>query len=1410
MWTTAVPTDALRTRAGERTNHTDLLPTRRPERATGELTSFDALAQRAALTGSDGNIRPDHLMQLQKSAGNAAVVSVVRRGQAARRASLLVQRRAKGNRGSGARPTAKPSAQRAVTTAPAGKTTETAPPEGEKEDTDVSEFTPEPAKAAKELAAKPKPKPQVPTPPAVEAKAAKAVKPPSPKVGGKSLVLGPAPKPAPKAPAAPPGVGQIIKKPAPKLPPTYKFAMGADFAPAVDHVITSPHEDPAFNKVAHKAKDTVKKAKEHPTGKHQSAESQAAAKPPPNDRQAQAEAHQADEMAAAKPGTFDEAAFVTAVDAAMAKAAPKNLDEAGDLKSRSEGMKETIGDKVSGGKQAAAGAVTKTAKAPPDLKNSTPKPVTEMKPLEVAEPGGIGASGAMPAPVPNEQIDMREGPAKVDSQMADAGVTEGQLAESNEPEFTGALADKKTGEEHSKAAPAEIRKNEAKILNTAGQESAEAETTAVGATKGSIKAGVAGVGGKKKETQSKDELKRKEVADKINSIYGDTKSDVAGILDGLDDKIESTFTEGEAWIRKEFTSDWNDRLDAYKDERYSGFWGKGRWIRDKFRGLPAKANQLFEESRNYYEKLMKGLVRRLGRIVTEGLTKATERIAKGRTNVATYVGTLKDDLAKYGKEAETDVNEKFNDLDSSVKDKFDELANSIAKKSAESQAAVDEELQAAKDANKGLIDKAIDAVKGVIEAIKSLKDMIFRVLSKIADAIGDIIAHPIRFFENFVSAVKQGVSNFANNIGTHLQKGILQWLLGSLADVDGIEIPDSFDVKGMLKLVLSVIGISATSIKQRLKDQLGEPAMEAIVKSSDVVQKLIAGGPGELWEMIVEKVSDFEDMVIGKIKDFIEDQIVKAGIAFLISLLNPVAAFIKACMAIYKVVMFFIDNGKKIMEFIETIIDAIADVAKGDVGGVAQKIEDSLAKLLPLAIGFLAAILNISGVAKTVKSIIDKVRKPVKKAMDAIITTAVKATAPIWKAAKRLANKGKGVYEKGKAKATDLYEKGKDKAGAAVAKGKSKLTGGGKTPPEDVAQHKQVAQAAAAEMKHPVPDPEHVDHAKVRMEMLSLAKKVEAVFGPQVKGPAKLSVKLASDEADKTAHKIGFKVVVAPNTVVFEDAVAFDTTKDGGLEEVVPNQPLRLSMTRNELAASPAAQKLLFAMAQAANGRMSAFGKTMLAKVGGKGDVTSILKRDTEEGFIGGVLEKCKRKKYEWISEMPDMVRGRFNLADGKAVRDLVNAIKQNGTYAIREVEEPKEREGIASGYPRYHAVVYDTSGMSHEWQIGTKATSEVFETVGIRIPNTLKLKDKMKNDIHDIEYDVLKGIAEKRPDVAVLTGIPAVRRKIAELAAEVGENGDAVPNIKERLTAIHKECSTVLDEIVFHYGATWVRQFYH
>jgi hypothetical protein len=211
--------------------------------------------------------------------------------------------------------------------------------------------------------------------------------------------------------------------------------------------------------------------------------------------------------------------------------------------------------------------------------------------------------------------------------------------------------------------------------------------------------------------------------------------------------------------------------------------------------------------------------------------------------------------------------------------------------------------------------------------------------------------------------------------------------------------------------------------------------MNAVEQGVEIFKTLATEGVGGLWKWIVDKLSDLKDTVMDAIQDFVVVKIVKAGITWLISALNPAAAFIKACKMIYDVVMFFVEKGQQIKEFVDSVLDSVESIVSGGVGKVAQLIENTLAKILPLLLGFLASLLGLGGIGEKIKEILEKVQKPVMKVVDAVIKGALKLAGPIIRGVKGLVAKGKAAVAKGKAWVKGKL-KGPESANSALVKQK--------------------------------------------------------------------------------------------------------------------------------------------------------------------------------------------------------------------------------------------------------------------------------------------------------------------------------------------------------------------------------------
>ena len=172
-----------------------------------------------------------------------------------------------------------------------------------------------------------------------------------------------------------------------------------------------------------------------------------------------------------------------------------------------------------------------------------------------------------------------------------------------------------------------------------------------------------------------------------------------------------------------------------------------------------------------------------------------------------------------------------------------------------------------------------------------------------------------------------------------------------------------------------VIGLTYANVRARVARIVGEPVVARMEQTVELFKTLASAGLGGLWELVSGKLADLKDTVLGKLEEWIVERVIKGGIAWIIGLLNPVAAFIKACKAIYEIVMFIVDRAKQVMAFVDAILDSVGAIAKGNLGAAEEKVEGALAKALPLAIGFLASLLGLGGISEKVKSIVAVVRR---------------------------------------------------------------------------------------------------------------------------------------------------------------------------------------------------------------------------------------------------------------------------------------------------------------------------------------------------------------------------------------------------------------------------------------------------
>ncbi|MBD2503797.1 eCIS core domain-containing protein [Anabaena azotica] len=801
----------------------------------------------------------------------------------------------------------------------------------------------------------------------------------------------------------------------PNSHPTIQRKVSGNKAPA------SPAQDPAFQAVVKKAQAAASQQKQHPPAKSKTAEAQAAALPPANDITSKAAGKQVQQMDQQQAKAFNRDAFKTALLAKIEAAAPKNLEQVDKFKESGKlgAVKAALAGQVDATKQQSQGGIEAKVKGTPDPSGIAPKSVTPLPANPAgAPPAGIDAAQAAPKPKTNAEISLQEGSQSLDKQMADADVTEDQLKKSNEPDFLAAADAKQQAQKDAVIAPQEYRQSEQALLTQAQSQAvttAQTQLAEMHVIRGQTQNKTTVT---QKQAKNQDEQKRHEVANELQTIYTQTKKAAEDRLTRLDTEVNQAFDKGANAAQQAFEDGVKRDMDDYKAKQ--GWAGEAwQWLKERL-GFPSEVDKFYHKHRSLYIENMDQVLNGIAILVEKGLNEAKNEIAKGRRAIEAKLEQQPANLRKALQEDAQKIQSDFDKLEQSVEDKQEQLIDSLTQKYNEKLQAIDARIEEMKAQNKSWVDAAKEALGGAIKTIQELKTMLLGLLGNAA-AIKKIIKNPIGFLGNLVAGVKQGFMNFVGNIAAHLQQGLMGWLFGALAQA-GIQLPDSFDLKGILSLIMQVLGATWAFIRARAVKILGEKVVKAMETTAGIFQILISQGIMGVWDYIQEQLSNLADVVLAGIKSFVTDSIIKAGVTWIVGLLNPAGAFIKACKAIYDIIMFFVERGSQIAALVNAVVGSVSAIADGAIGAAASAVENALGKAVPVAISFLAALLGITGISKKIREVIEKVQAPVGKAIDWLIQKAydlVKAAGKLLgfgkdKKDEREADEGAGeyIYEK--------------------------------------------------------------------------------------------------------------------------------------------------------------------------------------------------------------------------------------------------------------------------------------------------------------------------------------------------------------------------------------------------------------
>ncbi|MDT8324863.1 MAG: hypothetical protein RRA94_12180, partial [Bacteroidota bacterium] len=280
-------------------------------------------------------------------------------------------------------------------------------------------------------------------------------------------------------------------------------------------------------------------------------------------------------------------------------------------------------------------------------------------------------------------------------------------------------------------------------------------------------------------------------------------------------------------------------------------------------------------------------------------------------------------------------------------------------------------------------------------------DLVRNIIARVMEVIDSVKRDPIGFLKNLLRAIKQGFVQFFDNILSHLLTGLSDWFFHQLGEL-GIEKPEDLSFRSILKLVMQILGITLEQIMEKvwrkLAEKIGQEKVDRMRSMIDrlagiwsFIRDVMERGPVAIWEYVREKLGNLWSMVLDAAKGWIMEKIIGAVVTKLLGMLDPtgIMAVINSVIALYRAIQSFIEYLRQMLEIVNSFVTGIAEIAAGNIRSAADFLERTLARGIPIVIGFLANQAGLGRIGSKIAEIIGVIREKVDAAIDWLIDKAI-------------------------------------------------------------------------------------------------------------------------------------------------------------------------------------------------------------------------------------------------------------------------------------------------------------------------------------------------------------------------------------------------------------------------------------
>jgi hypothetical protein len=628
----------------------------------------------------------------------------------------------------------------------------------------------------------------------------------------------------------------------------------------------------------------------------------------------------------------------------------------------------------------------------------TPAPQPEPR---VGDPG-IAADRAAPDPIPAANLSLDADRDRVETMAGQSRIER----HSTEPlQQIPPYSEVRTARDElagvAETGPPDVAAQQAQAIASAQADMAGLQRQALAALNADRGGTVRGVAGGQTAMVGQETRTRESVSQQAQAIFTDAQTRVRQLLEPLSRTAMARWDAEVARLSREFR-DHLDTVQHWIDERHKGASGWAVAVWDAVTGLPRWVTQQYDDAEKRFGDGVCEVLASISTDVNAVIATAEAIIAGARTKTTDLFANLPAELREWAAGERARFAAQLDGLAAQARDARTSFVTEISDRAVSSVAEIQAQVEELRKKAGGLVGRiraAIDEfvkdptraiINGLLTLVGIPPESFWALVMRIGQVVDQIADDPETFGNNLAEALRLGFQGFFDRFGQHLMAGFWQWLFSRCKQV-GVTLPTDSSLGGIIKFILSIMGITWPNIRKILVRHVGAKNVEIIEKVWELVSLLIERGPDGILEMLKEKL-DPETIVNAVVEAAIQftiEALVEKVALRLLAMLNPAGAVLQAIQLIYKVLKWVFENAARIFTLVETVVNMCAEIMAGKLGHVAEMVEKALAWLLPMVIDLLAELIGLGDLPDKVAEMIGRLQAVVLPIVERVIVELV-------------------------------------------------------------------------------------------------------------------------------------------------------------------------------------------------------------------------------------------------------------------------------------------------------------------------------------------------------------------------------------------------------------------------------------